>query len=423
MTCCQRFGWLPVLLLGFLFRDAARPVSAAEHVLKLPGLAEPLSFEIASPKDQELALGSQLTLVEAGHPDNRVVAQVVPLINAEGLPETDRTALAAMVASGERVGKDRRFKLSATEKPSSTPNELKITDASDKSVQINDGSQPVFVYNFGLITNEEVPESDHRRSRACYVHPVYGLSGEQLTDDFPRDHYHHHGIFWTWPHVEVDGKEHDLWAGSTIRQTFSKWLARESGPASAVLAVENGWFVGDQQVMVERVWLRIYHAVAGARAIDIDLTLIPTDKPVTLWGAAGKSYGGLTVRFKPPARSASETVITTPSGPTSRDLTTTILRWADYTTKFDGRDTASGAAIFISPTHPDYPPEWLLRHYGPLCVGWPGVYPETLQPGKPVRMSYRIWIHKDAVGTSSVTHAYAAYLAGLKAEWLGAGDN
>lgn len=393
-------------------------ISAAEPILALPGLAEPLSFQIESPEGEQLSLGSQLTLVEAGYPDNRPVAQAVPLVSAEGLPIESKAAIAATVAPGERVGKDRRFKLTSTEKPSTEPTALNVTELNDKSVQIADGDQPVLVYNFGVITNESIPEKEHRRIRACYVHPVYGLSGELLTDDFPRDHYHHHGIFWTWPHVSVDGVEHDLWAGNTIRQQFVKWLAKESGPAAAVLGVENGWFVGDKKVMIERVWLHVYRAAGDARAVDIDLTLIPTDKPVTLWGAEGKSYGGLTVRFKPPVPRIPETVITTPSGPASGDLTTTILRWADFTTKFDGRDAPSGAAIFIAPDHPDYPPEWLLRYYGPLCVGWPGVAPETLEPGKAVKMSYRFWIHKDAVGTSVLSRAYSAYLAGLKAGWV-----
>ena len=406
------------LLLAALTLALAFPSQAADTILALPGLAEPLSFQVESPKGQNLAPGTQLTLVEAGHPDNRPVAQAVPLVTTDGLPAEGKTALVTTITPGQRVGKERRFKLSTTEKPSENPSKLELTDLNDKSIQIADGNQPVLVYNHGVITKEDIPETEHRRSRACYIHPVFGLSGEVLTDDFPRDHYHHHGIFWTWPHVSVDGKEHDLWAGNTIRQQFVNWLARESGPAAAVLGVENGWFVGDKKVMIERVWLRVYHAVGDSRAIDIDLTFIPTDKPVTLWGAAGKSYGGLTMRFHPPARRDPATVITTPSGVTPSDLTTTILRWSDFTSKFDGRDKPSGAAIFITPTHPDYPPEWLLRHYGPLCVGWPGVYPETLQPGKPVQMSYRIWIHKDAVGTSTLTRAYSAYLAGLKATWM-----
>ena len=82
----------------------------------------------------------------------------------------------------------------------------------------------MFVYNHGVITREDLPAAEHRRSRGCYIHPLYGLSGEQLTDDFPSDHYHHHGVFWTWPHVMVHGQQHDLWAGPTIRQKLVRFL-------------------------------------------------------------------------------------------------------------------------------------------------------------------------------------------------------
>ena len=61
----------------------------------------------------------------------------------------------------------------------------------------------MLVYNHGVITDEKVPAKDARRSRACYIHPLWGLNGEVLTDDFPKDHYHHHGVFWAWPHVEI----------------------------------------------------------------------------------------------------------------------------------------------------------------------------------------------------------------------------
>jgi hypothetical protein len=87
-----------------------------------------------------------------------------------------------------------------------------------------------------VITNAKVPASDSRRSRACFVHPVYGLDGEVLTESFPKDHYHHHGIFWSWPHVGIDGKEYDLWMYNNIQQRFVRWIAREADPASAARA-------------------------------------------------------------------------------------------------------------------------------------------------------------------------------------------
>ena len=106
---------------------------------------------------------------------------------------------------------------------------FRFKEIDENSLGLWDGDKPVLVYNHGLITNENVPKEDNRRSRACYIHPVYGLDGEVITEDFPKDHYHHHGIFWSWPHVGIDGKEYDLWVYNNIEQRFVRWLGREGG--------------------------------------------------------------------------------------------------------------------------------------------------------------------------------------------------
>ncbi len=108
-------------------------------------------------------------------------------------------------------------------------------------------ARPIWQYNYGTIVNESIPERESRRSRSCYVHPVWGMHGEILSDDFPKDHYHHHGIFWTWPYVGVGDKTYDTWTSTDIRQRFSKWLRTETGPVAAELGVENDWLVGSQQ--------------------------------------------------------------------------------------------------------------------------------------------------------------------------------
>jgi hypothetical protein len=179
--------------------------------------------------------------------------------------------------------------------------------------------------------------------------------------------------------------------------------------------VENGWYVGEKKVMVELVWLRAYRAAEDHRVLDVDLSLIPQGSPVTLRGAEGKSYGGLTMRFAPGPRKA--TLITVPNGPAEDDLPDTPLAWADFTSQFAGAAAPSGGAIFVDPGHPDYPPTWLTRYYGPLCVGWPGVHGKTFEPGKPIRLSYRLWIHKTAVDPVQLQAAYDAYGAAKKAAW------
>lgn len=388
-------------------QETGQPV-APGPVLVVPASASPLELALPLPKGDRFEQARAWQLVEVGASGVALDAQSVAALAPDGQASPSGKLLAAVLPPRAGAQGNRRFHLQAVKPPPRDAFALK--DVDPRSLGLWEGDAPVLVYNHGVITSEKVPEKDHRRSRSCYVHPLYGLSGEVLTDDFPKDHPHHHGVFWTWPHVRIEGREHDLWAGNTIRQKFERWLARQTGPVCAVLGVENGWYVGDKKVMTERVWLRAYRAVEGRhRSLDVDLVITPTDAPVTLWGAPDKSYGGLTVRFAPSSRQ--ETVITVPSGPTTDDLPDTRLEWADFTSRMLDARVRSGAAVMVSPKHPDFPPTWLTRHYGPLCVGWPGVKPKVLEPGAPVRLSYRLWIHKETPGVDALREAYGAYRA------------
>ncbi|MGB9688369.1 DUF6807 family protein [Thermogutta sp.] len=291
---------------------------------------------------------------------------------------------------------------------------FQFRQTSDTTVTLYEGELPVLAYNFGPITNQKVPEKDPRRTRACYVHPVWGVDGEVLTDDFPRDHYHHHGIFWTWPHVVIGQEEFSLWEDrGALRQRFVRWLCQETHPGVAVLGVENAWDLNGQTMLTERVWFTVYARGKDDRVIDVDLFLQPR-VPITLWGAEGKSYGGLTMRFRPP--SEKEAWITVPDGLTKDDLYETRLPWADFTSHFGETDQLSGATIMVAPTHPDYPPTWLTRHYGPLCVGWPGVHSRTLEPPETVHLPYRLWIHRGSRTAEEIAPIYKAYTAGFECQ-------
>jgi hypothetical protein len=278
---------------------------------------------------------------------------------------------------------------------------FRFTNITSKSLALFEGERPVFVYNHGILHRPGVPAD---RARGTYVHPLYGLDGEVLTDDFPKDHYHHRGLFWAWPHVRLGDQHYDLWMLQGIEQRFERWLEREAG-ARATLGVENGWFVGDRKVVREQVWLRVAPSSSAGRTVDVELSWTPLNEPLTLEGAEGKSYGGLTLRFAP----RTNTVITTPLGQGAKDLSMTRLPWADLSARFAGGAQASGAAIFVAPEHPDFPPEWLTRHYGVLCLGWPGVKPKTFQPGETIRCRYRIWIHRDAPDVEKVAQVYREY--------------
>jgi len=60
-------------------------------------------------------------------------------------------------------------------------------------------------------------------SRSNYLHPVFGLDGEILTEDFPTDHLHHRGIFWTWHQLWHDSlRLSDSWMCENFSQEVSK---------------------------------------------------------------------------------------------------------------------------------------------------------------------------------------------------------
>ena len=320
-----------------------------------------------------------------------------------------------------------------------------VEDNAKKQLSLSDGILPVLTYQYGVIEHEQVPLNDSRRFAGCYIHPLHGLRGEILTDNIPADHYHHRGVFWVWPHVglhEVDGRvtAYNLWErNAPLTQHFVRWMSRSLSDQTAMFEVENGWFIGDPQegkkIMSERVKVTVHRVQhigdVPSRSIDFEYLWQPTDKPITLRGSEGKSYGGFTVRFQPfipetersnrnaLARQSDINRIMVPSGIAEGDLPDTPLAWAGYTSAFgdqppDGEKQLSGAqlsgaVIFIPKTHPDFPPSWLTRYYGPLCVGWPGVDGRTFQPGEEIKLRYRMWIHDGAVTVPQIEKAYEMY--------------
>jgi hypothetical protein len=296
--------------------------------------------------------------------------------------------------------------------PDSATSAFRFKAVSEQSLGLWEGDKPVLVYNHGPISRPGA------RARACYFHPIHGLDGEVLTDDFPKDHVYHRGMYWAWPHIKIGEREYELWtARGDLEQRFVRWLAKDAGAGGAKLGIENGWFVGDKQHVREEVWLEIEPLRTGSRTIDIELSWTPIDAPLTLRGAEGKSYGGFNFRFGPrtntvitvPEKAELPDGIQAPAGRISGDLLMTRLPWADFTGDFERAGGTSGASIFVHPEHRDYPPTWMARHYGLVSVGWPGVDAQTFPAGQSIVCRYRLWIHRGAPGAAEIQKAYDEY--------------
>jgi uncharacterized protein len=253
-----------------------------------------------------------------------------------------------------------------------------------KSIELTEGGKPVWTYNYGMMLAAGVAED---RRRCCYIHPVYTPNGTVVSDDFPKDHPHHRGINWTWPVVIVDGKTYDLWTIKGIHARHEQWLKREATSTKAVLAMREGWYVGDRKVAQGDVEVTVHAASGNQRDMEFTVTIQPAGgAQVSIAGSPdnNKGYGGFEIRLA----SRTGTVINTANLADSPDSDMVPNAWAEATGNFAGRKAS--VRITIDPRNAGYPNGWCLRHYGFLGVNYPGVRPVALNG--PMTMKYRLTV-------------------------------
>ena len=274
-----------------------------------------------------------------------------------------------------------------------------VENPEDGTLTVKDGKADVLTYRFGDQIGEGI---DPVQTRSCYIHPLYSLDGKPLTDDFPADHLHHHGLFWTWPVVKTRGQDTQTWHPANLRQHFLRWIKLETHDSGATLGVEKVWKLNGKKVVAkEGVTLKVHPLDAFGRAVDLELIFEAVGGPLELSGAPdqNKGYGGLTLRGAPVFKGLP---VRTDKGEFGGEQNNVKLRWADLSAG------EAGVAIFVSPDHPDFPPAWVLRtsYAGLLNVSWPGLKSVLLHPEKPITLRYRLHIHRGNMPASQIQQAY-----------------
>ena len=280
-----------------------------------------------------------------------------------------------------------------------------VDDIVNGEMTVFEGETPVLTYRYVDRLPQGVPP---QYVHSTYIHPLYSLDGQVLTADFPLDHLHHHGLFWTWPEVKVRGFKTQTWhpADPPLRQYFVRWLKMEDEAGSVDLQAENAWKLNNTETVAREVLtLRVHEAGPVGRAVDVDIVLTAVGGPLELKGTdeGKKGYGGFCLRGAPLFKGCA---LTTDEGPLTKDATNTPFLWADMSTD------KVGVAVFPSPDHPGFPVRWLIRnsYAGVINVSWPGLDPFVLKDGESVRLTYRLYIHRGGVQTGDVRQAYRDFI-------------
>ena len=270
-----------------------------------------------------------------------------------------------------------------------------VSNAVTGQIGIFDGGKPVLRYNYrsvdpgAVLENIKTNNLKYARPRSDYIHPLYGLSGEELTRDWAVDHPHHRGIYWAWPEVDYGTNRADLHALQNIFARPTGNVRLRSGAELAQIEAENLWLWEDREPVVrESVSIRAYPATQQGRVVDLTLNFVALKEGVTIARRQTKHYGGMNVRLVTPE---SQTISILTNAPNARPQ----RAWADLSGLFPGGSAASGLTLMQHPQNPGYPGEWVQFPNLSWCQP---TFPTSgtryaLKRGQPLPLRFRLWIH------------------------------
>ncbi|GAB6166910.1 hypothetical protein JCM19992_29100 [Thermostilla marina] len=387
----------------------------------------PVSAEIDLPLDADRCpegLGTwPLGMVEVDSQGRPISDRILP---AQFVPKRDSNERSAAVGGGTKgtlwwlvppVGdsnkakQPRRFRVVEYESPAMV--RIQETDAGAFRFvqQAGDAATPLLQYNWAPVpVPEGVPPHfapGQSYKRGDYIHPLYGPGGRILTDDYPLDHPHHRGIWWTWPVVRWNDRVGDIWA---VVDVWAFPLAKDrviSGPVFAELALTNVWKFGAEKTPIvrESVAIRAFRrSPQGEGLLDVEVRLQALTEGVAIGGRPKGGYGGFSLRAAP-AEGQTITPFVDPEDASVR------RSWLDYVANFDGRGPA-GITLVEHPANPGYPNPW-YEYPNLNCVmpAWPEEREIAVPQDEPLVLRYRVWIHPgvtNAVACEDVWRSVAA---------------
>ena len=361
----------------------------------------PVSIVVKLNKDQLIAAQEgRLGLLSTSSDKNLIPLQ----LDSVG-KETSR--LVMMMPEGKPGPKE--FKLVESETPH---NSMVITNSDGKSGQviIEEAGEKILQYNYRMVKEKDViryandiagihqktnrdttkTTSIYAVPRSDYIHPLYGLQGEMLTEDWPAGgHPHHRAIFWAWPEVAYGSKQGDIYALQGIFARPTGKIEYISGPVFGQIEAENLWMWEDTDAIVrERAVIRVYPASLTRRIIDLTIELLALKDSITIATRKTDSYGGLNLRMmRPESQEISFFMDEAGAKP--------IRAWSDFNGIFKGNNSVSGLMVLQHKDNPEYPGDWV--EYPNLAWVQP-TFPTAgtryaLDTKNPLILRYRLIIH------------------------------
>jgi hypothetical protein len=321
------------LLAGMTTRGADAPAASAQRVTVSAGAHDRRDTLVSFPLPPA---GLNVSWVLTGPGGREVPVQVTG-------------GLAWFTLDELKAGSQKAYALSVR-RGAPPPPDLTATRQED-AVRVAWKDRPILGYQGGLGV---LPEGDVKPvyRRGATIPAVYTPAGRLVTDDYPPNHLHHHGIWTAWTKTEYDGRTPDFWNMGAGKGTvvFDQWDEVWSGGVHAGLRTRHRHvdLSGPQPVTALRETWEVRAYVPGARYGVFDLDVRQTSAAPAPLILPEYHYGGLGVRGARSWDGAANTAFLTSEGKDRSNGHGTRARWCRLSGRVEG--APAGLAIL---SHPD----------------------------------------------------------------------
>jgi hypothetical protein len=110
--------------------------------------------------------------------------------------------------------------------------------------------------------------------RGGYIHPLYTPAGVLVTDDYPGDHRHHHGIWSAWAHTTFETRHMDFWnmGGGSAKVDFESLASSWEGAVHAGFRAHHLFtdLQGKKTALKEEWLVTVYKTPPAYFVFDLD---------------------------------------------------------------------------------------------------------------------------------------------------------
>lgn len=272
----------------------------------------------------------------------------------------------------------------------------------DRLVLAN-GDRPIAVYNAGFVPSPDPAQPWFGRSG--FLHPVMTPQGRVVTDGFPADHLHQHGLMFAWTSSSFAGKPVDFWnsAKQEGRVEHADTIVRSSDRIEVTLrhVVTRA---GEDVVVLNETWRvdRVPHPTM--HVFDLESTQTSaTDRPLLI---REYHYGGMCVRG--PLHWNSGDVMLTSEGKGQQDGNHSRPNWVVLSGEVDGQ--ACGLAAFSHPSNSRSPQPVRLHPQMPYFCFAPMVLGDfQIAAGEPYVSRFRFAAFDGPVDRDALEDVWASF--------------